>query len=123
MGSGELTESQIQIQVADWLRLHEASGGFVFFSVPNEALGRANSKAGLWRMARLKHMGLRPGAPDLIIIKAGRAYLLEMKAEHGKQSISQVEFEADAIRAGAKYAVAHSFDEAKKIIEEWAIFA
>ena len=123
MGSRELTESQIQIQVADWLRLHEAGGGFIFVSVPNEALGRANSRAGLWRMAQLKRMGLRPGCSDLIIIAKGYAYCLEMKTANGKQSPAQMLFQEQATRAGAEYAVAHSFDEAKKIIEEWAIFA
>lgn len=119
----DLSESQIQIQVADWLRLYEARYGFIFFSIPNEALGKADSKAGIGRMTRLKKMGLRPGAADIVIVKGGRAYFLEIKAAKGEQSASQILFEFGVYSAGAKYAVAHSFEEAKKIVEGWAIFA
>jgi len=116
-----LKESDIQIQVADWLRLHEASCGFIFWATPNESMGEARTGAGLGRMARLKRMGLRSGVADIVIVKAGRAYFLEMKALGGRQSEKQILFEGEAKLAGAKYAVAHTFVAAQKIIREWAI--
>jgi len=116
-----LSEADIQIQVADLLRLHERARGFLFFAVSNEALGKARSGAALGRMARLKRMGLRSGVADLVIVKGGLAYFLEMKTAKGKQSEAQVEFEDDAWRNDAPYEVAHSFDEAVKILQSWAI--
>jgi hypothetical protein len=116
-----LKESDIQIQVADWLRLFEASCGFIFWATPNEAMGEAKTGAGLGRMARLKRMGLRSGVADIVIVKAGRAYLLEMKRPGEGQSENQFLFEEDAKRVEAPYAVAHSFEEAQKIVRGWLI--
>ena len=116
-----LKESDIQIQVADWLRLYESARDFIFFAVPNEGMGQAKTGAGLGRMARLKRMGLRSGVADIVIVKAGQAYFLELKALGGRQSDKQILFEDDAWRAGSPYEVAYSFEEAQKIIREWAI--
>jgi len=74
-------------------------------------------------MAKLRRMGLRSGVADLVIVKNGRAYFLEMKRRLGRQSLHQLYFEADAIRAGAEYAVAHSFDEAVNVLKSWQIIA
>jgi hypothetical protein len=122
MGSpSSLKESDIQIQVADWLRLFEASCGFIFWATPNEAMGEAKTGAGLGRMARLKRMGLRSGVADIVIVKAGRAYFLELKALGGRQSERQILFEGEAKLAGAEYAVAHTFVAAQKIVRGWSI--
>lgn len=113
-------ESEIQTAVVDYLNLAIVPS-VLFFSVPNEALGRAKSQGGIARMARLKRMGLRPGVADMVFVKDGRAYFLEMKRRTGKQSTSQLFFEADAIKAGASYAVAHSIDEAINQLKAWKI--
>jgi hypothetical protein len=116
-------ESAIQTSLVEYLHLMAQSRGFLFFAVPNEGMGKAQSGAGMGRMMRLRRMGLRSGVADLVIVKDGRAYFLEMKRRLGKQSANQLEFEADAIRAGAEYAVAHSFDEALKILKNWEVLA
>ena len=116
-----LNEADIQIQVADLLRLHERARGFIFFSCANEAMGAARSGAALGRMARLKRMGLRAGVADLIVVKDGRTYFLEMKAAKGKQSEAQSNFEYDAYYAGAPYKIVRSLDEAVKILQSWSI--
>ena len=116
-------EAEIQIQLVQYLTLAAPSRGFLFFSVPGEALGSARSGAGIGRMVRLKKMGLRSGVADLVIVKDGRVYFLELKRRLGKQSANQLVFEADAIRAGADYAVAHSFDEAVNTLKAWGIIA
>jgi len=118
---GDPLESDIQIQVVTLLRLFEKSRGFLFWSAPNELMGQARGAAGIGRMVKAKRMGLRAGVADLIIVKEGRAYCLEMKRRGGKQSADQLEFEADCIRAGTEYAVAHSYDEAVKILQIWRI--
>lgn len=116
-------ESEIQIQLVDYLTLVAPLRGFLFFAVSNEAMGAARNSGGLARMARLKRMGLRSGVADLVFVMSGRVYFLEMKRRTGKQSTNQLQFEADAIWAGAEYAVAHSFDEAIKILRNWQIIA
>jgi hypothetical protein len=112
-----LKESDIQIQVADWLRLFEASCGFIFMSIPNEGKDRRN----IARLMKLIRMGMRPGAGDILIIKAGRAHFLEMKKLGERQSEDQILFEGEARLAGAEYAVAHTFVAAQKIIRGWRI--
>jgi hypothetical protein len=116
-----LSEADIQIQVVEYASLLAAQCGFLFFSVGNEAMGEAKTGAGLGRMARLKKMGLRPGVADLVFVKDGRAYFLEMKKPGGKQSDDQTDFQLDAARVGAQYAVAYSFEEAVKILQSWGI--
>jgi hypothetical protein len=116
-----LKESDIQIQVADWLRLYESARDFIFFACSNEAMGEAKTGAGLGRMARLKRMGLRPGVADIVIIRKGRAYFLELKTLDGVQSERQQAFQADCYYVGAEYEIAHSFEEAQAIVKKWKI--
>jgi hypothetical protein len=120
-GGEGLSESDIQIQVVDYCNLLAALCGFIFWSTPNEAMGEAKTGAGLGRMARLKRMGLRSGVSDLVFVKDGRVYFLEMKRPGGKISDNQAIFGLDATHAGAKYEVAWSFDQALKILKEWSI--
>ena len=112
-----LKESDIQTQVADWLRLYESARDFIFMSIPNEGKDRGN----IARLMKLLRMGMRPGASDTIILQRGRAYCLEIKTEDSTQSDDQIAFEADCIRVGIPYAVAHSFEEAQAIIKKWKI--
>ena len=114
-------ESDIQIQIVEYLTLMAPSRGFFFFSCPNEAMGQARGKGGLARMAKLKRMGLRPGVADLVIIKAGRAYFLEVKRHDGKMSVNQKEFAILTLSHDALYAVVYSFDEALKTLQSWDI--
>ena len=116
-------EASIQIQLVEYLSIVAPSRGFLFFAVPNEGMGKAQSGAGMGRMMRLRRMGLRSGVADLVFVKDGRAYFLEMKRRLEKQSVNQLYFEADAIRAGAEYSVAHSFDEAVNVLKSWLIIA
>ena len=115
----ELKEFDIQIQVADWLRMIEPARDFLWFSVPGEAMGSAKSGAGLGRMARLKRMGLRAGVADIVLVIRGRAHFLELKTATGKQSDNQLDFMHDCERLEIPYAVARSFEEAQKIITNW----
>ena len=114
-------EAAIQIQLVAYLELVKNTYKFMFFSSPNEALGKARTGAGIGRMARLKRMGLRSGVADLIFVKEGRVFFLEMKQPKGRQSEHQREFEADCAEHGAPYAVAYSFDEAIAILTAWGI--
>jgi hypothetical protein len=116
-------EADLQIQVADLLRIQEAPRGFLFFSCPNEGMGKARTGAALGRMARLKRMGLRPGVADLVIVKNGLVYFLELKSNKGQISDSQAVFGLNCRRVGARYNVAYSFEQAQKILQDWGIIA
>jgi hypothetical protein len=56
--------------------------------------------------AKLKRMGLRRGAADLLFLRPGSpALFLELKTSRGTQSESQRAFQAQAIAAGAQYEI------------------
>lgn len=114
-------ESDIQIQLVKYLNLVNTKGAFIFYAVPNEAMGNVRTPGGIGRMAKLKRMGLRSGVADLCFVWQGRAYFLELKRRLERQTVNQLDFESDAIRARAVYAVAHSFDEAVSILQGWGI--
>jgi len=116
-----MTEADIQAQVVELCRLHEARCNFLFFSVPNEGMGSAKTGAGIGRMMRLKKMGLRSGVADLVFVKYGRVYFLEMKAPKGVMSDTQKAFQMDAWRVDAFYSVAHSVEEAENTLRLWRI--
>lgn len=55
------------------------------------------------------------GVPDIILIKDGIFYGLEVKRLNTKQSDGQLEFEKNCIAAGGKYFVVRSIDDVIKI--------
>ena len=55
------------------------------------------------------------GLSDILAIKEGRAYFLEVKSEKGKPSQDQIDFGRDAIRAGASYHVVRSIDDVQTL--------
>lgn len=114
-------ESDLQVELVEYLEYFEKKDCFTFFAVPNEALGKARSGAGIARMKRLQKMGLRSGVADLIFFKRGRAYCLELKSKVGKQSESQKNFESICLFVGVPYVVARSFNEAVSVLKEWGI--
>jgi len=113
----DLSESDIQIQLVDYLNLIAVRCGFLFFSVANEGTDRANPA----RLAKLKRMGFKPGVADLVFIKSGKAYFLEMKKPGKSQSDNQRDFQIDVAKASAQYAVAWSLDDAITILRDWQL--
>jgi hypothetical protein len=107
-------EDEIQIAVIQHLQTRSVHG-LVWNSVPNER--KASAREG----ARLKRMGLRPGAADIImsIPPNGLYAALELKAGNGRQTKTQKSFEHDVISSGGLYAVAHSIDEALSVLKGW----
>jgi hypothetical protein len=100
-----------QIQRAIVLHLQwRARRGVWWTHVPN----------GGWRWkvegAILKGIGVVAGAPDLLIVAAGRAYFLELKAKHGRMSAAQRECHEALCAAGACVAVAFGIDEALEVL-------
>jgi hypothetical protein len=62
--------------------------------------------------AILKGLGTRPGAPDLLIVSAGRPIFIECKVPGRKLSAAQVECHEALTRAGAVIATVNNIDDA-----------
>jgi len=124
MGSNpknHVTESAIQIAIVDTLRVLSDRFRFLFFSVPNELLGRARSNAGAARMVRYKRMGLTPGVADIVIVSDGRAYFLEVKTRTNKQTDTQKAFERSCSLCVAPYRVVHDEEGTLAALHEWHV--
>jgi hypothetical protein len=107
-------EAAIQRAVFQHLRIRPAPNT-VAFDVPN---------GGYWRSieaAIMKSMGTMAGVPDLIIIKDGRAYGLELKAPGRKLTPTQIAAHSLLISAGAMVTVADTLDAAIRQLEDWGL--
>lgn len=89
--------------------------------VPN---GEKRTKA---TAAKLKRMGVRAGAADLLLVWQGRPCWIEIKNDKSSagaktyQNASQRQFEEDMVAAGALYGVARNSDEAIALCRSWGI--
>jgi hypothetical protein len=86
-----------------------------FWHTPNEG------KRGFVNAAALKAMGMTAGVPDLLILKAGNLYAMELKAPGGRLTPSQKLIMDRMEACGAQVSVAHSLDEALVTLEFWGI--
>ena len=71
--------------------------------------------------AIFKGMGVRAGVADIIAVHAGKIFALELKAEGGRPTETQLEFLADIERAGAFTAIATGIDQALATLERWEL--
>jgi len=80
---------------------------------------------GGWRSpieaAILKGLGVRAGVPDVIAIKAGRVYAIELKAPRGRMTEAQHVVHAALRAAGTAVAVVHGLDAAIDQLEQWKL--
>jgi hypothetical protein len=89
--------------------------GVFAFSVPNGGYRRAVEAA------VLKGTGLVAGIPDMLWIKNGRVFALEIKAPGGRLSPNQVCTLAAMEDAGVCTAVAYGVDDALAALEAWGM--
>jgi hypothetical protein len=109
-----MNEAQIQRAVLDHLRIRGVPDLF-FLHIPNGGL-RLRSEA-----ARLKGLGTRAGAPDLLLVHEGRVYGLELKAPGGRVTAAQLETLSAMEAAGACTGVAEGLDQALAVLEQWRL--
>lgn len=103
-------EFRLHCAVADLLRKC-AKPAVYWTTIPN---GEARS---LVTGARLKRQGVRPGAPDILLIVNGQAIGLELKAGKGRQTDNQRDTEQDWTAAGGTYHVANGYDAAFSFLD------
>ncbi len=108
-------EDALQQQVCSYLE-HALPRASYWCAIPNGAV-LAGDKASRGRqMNRLKRTGLKPGAPDLIIIHDGRLLAIELKAGTGKLSEAQATTSDAIVASGGAYTVARSVDEVEAFL-------
>lgn len=82
-------------------------------------LSRGTRNAG--EAGRFKALGVKAGVPDLLVLRAGQLYGLELKAPGGRLSDAQREMLAELQAAGAQTAVEFGLDEALSTLERWGV--
>ena len=107
-------EQQIQRAVFEHLAMRAASTVFAFH--PANGGWRSRVEAAI-----LKGMGVRAGVPDIIAIKGGQCYALELKASDGRLTPVQRDAHAALVAAGATVGVAYGLDDALARLEAWGL--
>ena len=107
-------EQDLQIAIMNHYRARRVPGVFGFH-VPNA--GRRSMYVG----KKLKEAGLTPGVHDLVFIRMGKTFMLEVKDTNGRLSKAQENVHAAVKDAGAESAVADNLDEALITLECWGI--
>ena len=111
MSRRQQPEAQIQRTIFEHFKIRSAPGVFAFH--PPMGGWRSPVEAKI-----LKGLGVTAGVPDIIAIKDGRTYGLELKAENGKLSPAQIVAHSLLISAGAQVAVADNLDDALRWLED-----
>lgn len=107
-------EDQIQAAVCLHLAIR-AVAGVVWWHTPNGG-SRTPAEAG-----RFKALGVKAGIPDVLALRDGRLYALELKALGGRLSPAQTEMLDQLRAAGAETAVAVGLDEALAVLSRWGL--
>jgi len=129
-----MTETEIQITIAEKFSSLALKHNFVYYSIPNEGAMKTAGAAGggLKGAAKrivaaiimiLKKMGMTPGMPDMGLAYQGRAYFLEVKRPGQTLTGSQPFVIARLRECGCLVEVVHSLDEALYWLTEWGIIS
>src|SRR5262245_14332154 len=107
-------EAAIQRAVFQHLRARGTPGVFAFH--PANGGYRKPVEAAI-----LKSLGVVAGVPDVIAVHNGRVFALELKAEGGRTTETQLATIAALEAAGAFTAVAEGVDRALAVLERWGL--
>jgi hypothetical protein len=119
----------MHISITRWVRRREQQAGTANTTrrVPDLAVRAASAvfafhpANGGWRSpvegAILKAMGVRAGVPDIVAVKGGQCYALELKAPDGRLTPAQRDTHAALAAAGAEVEVAYGLDDALARLE------
>lgn len=99
-----MTEEQLQRQIADWLCVSVPDG--LWWTAVNPIPAKSKAAAGV-----SKAMGMKAGAPDLVLCYRGRLVGVELKGPKGSLSPSQRECHAEIQQAGGTITVVRSLKE------------
>jgi hypothetical protein len=105
-------EDQLQKQIVKWFALQ-------YPDLTDLLCYNLNNSRNMYAAVKDKALGLTKGRNDLSLYYRGKALMLELKAQDGKQSEAQREFQSIATKYGNHYRVTNSFDEATDIIRKF----
>lgn len=114
LASDGLSEDAIQRSIFQHLRTRGAPDVFAFH--PANGGYRRPIEASI-----LKGLGVKSGVPDLIIIKSGKTFALELKTSAGKLSDNQITAIGALTQAGAEVGVTYGLEAAIGWLEERGI--
>ncbi len=107
-------EQQIQKAVFDHLKTRGAPGAF--FWHPFSGGFRKPKEAAIY-----KGLGAVAGLPDVLVLRQGHLFGLELKAEGGELSPAQEQVLIKLREAGATATHAHGLDQAIRVLESWGL--
>lgn len=106
------SEARIQAEIFTWFWnnycLPVCNPRSMMFHVPNENQHKLKTKG----------IGIVNGVSDLVLIHDGQTYFIEVKADDGKQSESQIEFQYHAKCVGVPYLIVRTLQQFQKLIQE-----
>lgn len=105
------TEKQLHLSVAQYLN--------IALTPPDTYTTMPLGGGGLVRGALLKAVGTKAGIPDLLILRAGRAYWIELKTKRGSLSEQQRLMAVDLKAAGCEWCVCRSVEEVEQRLTQW----
>lgn len=106
------SEHALHMAVAEWLGYQPH---IVWWTVDQTALHGRHG-------ATLKRKGVKPGVADLhFVLPDGRLACIELKAEKGRQTPSQIDFQERIKNSGAFYAVCRSLEEVQGTLKGWGV--
>jgi len=114
MGKRKHPEYDLQCAVVEHLRLRGVEG-LRFWHTPNGGFRNVREAA------RFKKMGVLPGVADLILVRDGSNYALELKVGRRPLSQSQTELLRFLRANGWLVWVASGIDEALRALECWGL--
>lgn len=106
MGSWTPTEAEVERAVREFLELR----GWVVYKTDAGEAARASRRRGV-------RGSLTPGAPDLIALKGGRGFAIEVKRPGGRLRPSQRMEHARLEAAGVPVVVAYGLEDVARFLE------
>jgi hypothetical protein len=113
-GCRATSEQAIQRAVCEHLRQRSASG-LVWWHTPN---GGRRSPV---EAAIFNGLGVRAGVSDLILLRDGRAFALELKTEQGRPTAAQMTLISEFRAAGGEASIVSGLDQALWTLETWGL--
>jgi hypothetical protein len=71
--------------------------------------------------AIFRGLGVRAGTPDLLLLKSGKLYCIELKSDRGRLSAAQIACHEELRAAGATVETVSNIDEALELLALWGI--
>ena len=122
-----LKEDKIQQQIISYLSFHARKYNFIFMAPMNEAAMSVMNRFKIPKQSQymftafMRKMGFLPGVSDIMILKDGRVYCMELKTLSGTQQKSQILFQENCERTGVPYEIVRSLDGCQNQMHLWGI--